>query len=143
MKVYWLKGGEELSTADLDAQGVPHDWIDPVNYKSRLEVWKQNRNYAAGDEIQLSPETDDLDNLLKQFDKEHLHTDDEVRYVVSGAGFFDVRSEDDRWMRIEVTAGDFIVVPANVYHHFFLTAEKQIHAVSLFKENPSWVAVYR
>ena len=34
--------------------------------------------------------------------REHLHTEDVVRFIVSGGGIFDIRSNDDQWMRVEV-----------------------------------------
>ena len=46
-------------------------------------------------------------------------------------------------MHIKVEAGDFIRIPANRYHLFYLTETKHIRCVRLFKDNPSWVPRYR
>lgn len=145
MKIRWLDNGGEVSPDDLKEVGIAADWIDPDkgSYLDAMERWKQKRDYVAHDEVTLTPETPNIDKILTIFWREHKHADDEARYIVSGAGVFDIRSMHDKWIRIEVGAGDFVIIPANVYHRFELTESRQIHAVRLFKDNPSWEAIFR
>lgn len=145
MRAHHLETDQSLSADDIRCQGLFYDYIlpHPTQYQPTLAIWKQQRGYAAQDEVTLTPHTPNLDGIIARFYKEHLHTDDEVRYILSGAGIFDVRSKDDEWMRIHVEAGDLLIVPANRYHRFKLTGEKSIHAIRLFKDNPSWEPVYR
>jgi 1,2-dihydroxy-3-keto-5-methylthiopentene dioxygenase len=75
--------------------------------------------------------------------EEHLHTDDEVRFLLSGSGVFEIRSLDDRWMKVIVEPSDFILVPANRFHRFYLTDEKKIQCVRLFKDQSGWTPIYR
>ena len=66
-----------------------------------------------------------------------------MRFVVDGAGIFDVRDTNDQWVRIEVDAGDLIIIPANKYHRFYLTSVKTIRCVRLFLNNEGWAPLYR
>ncbi len=55
---------------------------------------------------------------LKIFYAEHLHADDEIRLVLDGSGFFDIRDPANKWVRIQVEKGDLITLPAGAYHRF-------------------------
>lgn len=63
--------------------------------------------------------------------------------MLEGAGVFDIRSSDDRWMRVVVEPGDLLVVPARRYHRFELTEARTIRCVRLFQDMSGWVPHYR
>ena len=146
MRAYRLEQPDSAVTPDtLAARGVL-SWSVPADDASRAELIervKRDHGYVAEDFVELEAEMPNLDEICAKFDEEHFHTEDEVRYVVAGAGVFDVRDGDDEWIRIEVTPGDMIVIPARMYHRFYLTDEKQIRCMRLFANNDGWAPLYR
>ena len=145
MKATWLDTQQPIDVPTLQAHGVLYQALptEPAGYQSTLDSLRDERGYITQDEIRLSPATDNLEAICAKFKDEHLHTEDEVRFILAGDGVFDIRSEDDRWMHIVVTAGDLIVVPAKRYHRFFLTEQKTIVAVRLFQDAAGWTPHYR
>ena len=128
---------------DLRRMGVLH-WRLPLSGSdTEIERIKRERGYVDQDEVSLSLATPNLDAICAKFDKEHYHTLDEVRFVVDGAGIFDVRDGSDEWVRIEVDAGDLIIIPARTYHRFYLTDAKNIRCMRLFLNHEGWAPLYR
>jgi 1,2-dihydroxy-3-keto-5-methylthiopentene dioxygenase len=149
MKAHWMDESGALAGAidvpTLRAEGVLYDQLDtePSRYESPLMTFKERQGYVQHDEVTLRPDNPRLDEICAKFLDEHSHDEDEVRFIVDGAGIFDIRSRDDRWMRVEVEAGDLIVVPAGRWHRFSLTESRSIRAVRLFKDAAGWVPHYR
>lgn len=146
MELSWLdEPTTDIDAGELAKVGVLHERLElsPDDFQPTLEQLKAERGYVEQDEVQLRPDTPDLEGICAKFKDEHLHTDDEVRFVLDGEGIFDIRSQDDRWMRVVVQQGDLLVVPANLHHRFFLTDEKSIRCVRLFKDASGWVPHYR
>jgi 1,2-dihydroxy-3-keto-5-methylthiopentene dioxygenase len=146
MRAYPL---EEPSSAiapeRLASRGIL-SWSVPADEEARaalIESIKREHGYVDEDFVELGPETPNLDAICAKFDREHFHSEDEVRFVVAGAGIFDVRDEADRWIRIEVTEGDLIVIPANTHHRFYLTGTRQIRCMRLFANHEGWAPLYR
>ena len=143
MQLSWLDSDAAISEAELERAGVHYERLPLDDYQSALERLKVARGYVTQDIVELHPEMPNLQAVCDKFKPEHLHRDDEVRFVLEGEGIFDIRSQDGRWMRVQVEAGDLIVVPADLYHRFFLTDRQQIRCVRLFKDASGWVPEYR
>jgi 1,2-dihydroxy-3-keto-5-methylthiopentene dioxygenase len=144
MRAYLLdQPNRSFAADDLGKFGVLHWRLPLAGSETEIARIKSSRGYVDQDEISLSRETPNLDAICAKFDKEHFHTLDEVRFVVDGEGIFDVRDANDQWVRIEVDAGDLIIIPANKYHRFYLTSAKAIRCVRLFLNNEGWAPLYR
>ncbi|XP_055372014.1 acireductone dioxygenase-like [Condylostylus longicornis] len=126
--------------------GVEHFILDAKKYKEdgKLDKIRKERGYSYEDELTCSKEClPDYENKLKHFFTEHLHTDEEIRFVLEGSGYFDVRDQDDKWIRIFVTPGDLIVIPAGIYHRFTLDTNNFIKAKRYFVGEPVWLPYNR
>ncbi len=116
---------------------------DPlVKYGHQIQKLKKKFNYASADVCAMSPNTQNLDQMLSAFVKEHHHSDDEVRFTVEGEGIFGVNPLTDPPFQVYVESGDLLVVPANTRHWFNLTDKRNICCIRVFKENPKWEAIY-
>jgi 1,2-dihydroxy-3-keto-5-methylthiopentene dioxygenase len=146
MKANWLEGdGASISAEGLIAQGLLYQLLptEPEAHQGELDALMAERGYLTRDVVELRPDTPNLDAICDKFVGEHHHTEDEVRFVLDGEGIFDIRSNDDRWMRVVVEPGDLLVVPANRHHRFLLTDMRSIRCVRLFQDPAGWVAHYR
>ncbi|KAK0513998.1 hypothetical protein JMJ35_003720 [Cladonia borealis] len=103
------------------------------------------RSYKNRDEIIVSPDKmgDVYEEKVKMFFNEHLHEDEEIRYILDGNGFFDVRDPKDEWVRIRLEKEDLIVLPAGIFHRFTTDTKNYIKAMRLFKDEPKWTPLNR
>jgi len=146
MRAYLMdQQDRDLGAAALRAEGILH-WqlpTDEAAWAAPLQAIRDARGYVSMDQVHLDATTADLDGLLARFCAEHLHTDEEIRFVVAGSGIFDLRDASDRWMRVHVGAGDLIVVPAHKYHRFALDEARTITCKRLFQDASGWTPVPR
>lgn len=134
-----------LSNDVLAAEGILY-WKLPTaeaEYAQPLDQIRKDRGYHSMDEVRLGDATPNLDALLHKFYREHQHSDEEIRFVVDGAGIFDLRNQDDAWMRVHVEPGDLIIVPAFKQHRFALDESRTIVCKRLFQNMDGWEALFR
>jgi len=100
------------------------------------------RGYKAQDIISLSENTPNLETLLQNFKQEHHHTDDEVRFIVSGHGVFVIQGKDGEFFEVHLNPGDLISVPENTRHYFTLEDDRKVVAIRIFVTTEGWVPIY-
>ncbi|GAA6023207.1 hypothetical protein JCM10207_004479 [Rhodosporidiobolus poonsookiae] len=131
--------GEDVSVEQLKAIGVlPYPEIE----LEEVERIAKERGYKNRDEINVSKAGmgDIYEEKIKGFFREHLHEDEEIRYIKDGRGYFDIRdSTQARWIRIAVEPKDLLIVPAGVYHRFTLDEGDYVKAMRLFQDEPKWI----
>ncbi len=109
--------GRDVDPSYLERLGVLYYHLPE---ESSVDVIARDRDYKNRDVITVSPEAMGAvyEDKVRSFFHEHLHEDEEIRYIRDGAGYFDVRSDGDDWVRIRLEKDDMIVLPAGIYHRF-------------------------
>ncbi|MGH7441306.1 MAG: 1,2-dihydroxy-3-keto-5-methylthiopentene dioxygenase, partial [bacterium] len=115
MKAEWLETHKPITSEELNAQGIFYVRlpVDEAAHKVALEKIMKDNGYVDRDQVNMTADMDNFEAICRKFSVEHYHPGDEVRFTLSGAGVWEIRSLDDRWMKVEVTSEDFITVPSN------------------------------
>lgn len=158
--------GKPVGATHLQELGVLHYHFPAASPASlpALNDLAAQRSYSHRDEITVSPQAmgDVYESKIKMFFDEHMHEDEEIRYILDGAGYFDVREDgDSQWVRIRLEEGDLLVLPAGIYHRFTVDTQnvsgaantwnviftyafaQYIKAMRLFKDQPKWTPLNR
>jgi 1,2-dihydroxy-3-keto-5-methylthiopentene dioxygenase len=143
-------------TAFLADHGIEYsvwpleDRVDPAApaeeiltaYDPEIEELKRRGGFVTADVVDVYPDTLNLDAMLEKFNKEHTHTEDEVRFILQGRGVFHINPGDKPVFAIEVWAGDMISVPLGTRHWFDLCTDRRIRAIRLFQDTSGWTPHY-
>ena len=132
---------EQWVPAHIVASDAPADEILRA-YAREIAELNRRGGYVTADVINVNPKTPGLDAMLAKFCREHIHTEDEVRFVVQGRGIFHINPKTSPVVGIEVEPGDLIRVPANTLHWFNLCSDKQIRCIRLFLDPAGWAPEY-
>jgi 1,2-dihydroxy-3-keto-5-methylthiopentene dioxygenase len=110
-------------------------------YAEEIDDLKQRGGYVTADVIDVNPETPDIDAMLARFDKEHTHSEDEVRFILGGRGIFFLHVGQSV-ASVEVGPGDVLRVPRGTTHWFTLCEDRRIRAVRWFQDTTGWTPQY-
>ncbi len=140
--------------ADLAALGIDYERWDLSRvaadasaedvlaaYVAEIEAMKQRGGYVTADVIDVNPQTPNLDTMLARFDKEHTHSEDEVRFILAGRGIFFLHL-GERVVSVEVGPGDMLRVPRGTTHWFTLCEDRRIRAIRWFQQTSGWTPEY-
>jgi 1,2-dihydroxy-3-keto-5-methylthiopentene dioxygenase len=109
---------------------------------NKFEEQKNLYGYQTRDLIVLHPKVENIQSMLNIFNKAHTHSDDEVRYIIDGSGYFGFMMPDKEQVMLLVEAEEYIRVPKDTEHWFILSPEMRIKAVRYFTSKEGWVANY-
>ena len=122
---------------DADKQALLDLFADRIAEKALAD------GYQSADVVAIRPDLPNVDEALGKFDRVHFHDDDEVRAIVGGEGVFGFVGDDGRQFTLTMQPGEYISLPAGMWHWFYCLDSKNVTAIRLFKDNPSWVPHYR
>jgi 1,2-dihydroxy-3-keto-5-methylthiopentene dioxygenase len=141
---HWPTGDDPELAALLDRPALED--VEKNQVLGHLDAYFQTLKTAAGyqtrDLVVLHDRVPGLEGMLAKFDKVHTHDDDEVRYIIDGEGVFGFVLPDASQVHLKVEAGEYINVPANTEHWFYLTERRRIKAVRYFTSTEGWTPKY-
>jgi 1,2-dihydroxy-3-keto-5-methylthiopentene dioxygenase len=138
-----------LAAAGIDYERWSLDRVQPdcsaeevlSAYGPEIDEMKRRGGYVTADVIDVKPETPGLETMLAKFDKEHTHSEDEVRFILAGRGIFFLHLSG-KVCSVEVGPGDMLRVPRGTTHWFTLCEDRRIRAIRWFQDTTGWTPHY-
>ena len=110
-------------------------------YRPYLDRLMGEDGAGTADVIKLAPGNPNAAAMRAKFIQEHNHTEDEVRFFVSGEGNFLIH-DCGRVYDAHCTAGDLISVPASAKHWFSFGDEPSFTVLRVFTDTTGWTPYY-
>ena len=111
-------------------------------YAHELKPYMEANGFKTADVINVNPDTPNIGALREKFMKEHIHTEDEIRFFVDGEGIFWFHLDNGEVLGVTCSAGDFMAVPKNYKHWFDLAPKYFVKAIRIFTDMEGWVPHY-
>lgn len=122
-------------SADSSAAEIIAAYADDI---ARL---KQEGGYAVVDVLSIDEAHPEKDKLQAQCLAEHTHSEDEVRFFVSGRGLVNLHI-DEYVYAVLCDKGTLITVPAGTKHWFDMGERPRFTALRLFNHVEGWAAAF-
>jgi 1,2-dihydroxy-3-keto-5-methylthiopentene dioxygenase len=124
----------------VDVDASPDEILE--KYAPEIEQMKERGGFTTADVINVTPETPNLDELMKKYQSEHTHAEDEVRFIIKGRGLFHIHPSEGPVFAVETEPGDLINVPKGTRHWFHLCEDRRIRAIRWFQNLAGWTPQY-
>lgn len=135
------QGAPRVTLANLRELGVIYFRINLNDFSVVNQIVKE-RLYKHTDEIRVSQTCKD-DQFLDRWFLEHFNEDEQIRLVTDGSCFFDVRSKQDTWIRLQAQAGDLLVFSSGLYHRGTLDENDYVALLRIFRDAQRFAPLYR
>jgi 1,2-dihydroxy-3-keto-5-methylthiopentene dioxygenase len=129
---------EQWETAQPVEPGASQDEVIAA-YRGDIDRLMREEGYQAVDVVSLRPDNPDRAAFRQKFLNEHMHSEDEVRFFVAGAGQFTLHI-DGKVYEVLCESGDLIGVPDRPRHWFDMSESPYFIAIRLFTNKEGWVA---
>ncbi|MCH2227131.1 MAG: hypothetical protein MK033_05100 [Candidatus Caenarcaniphilales bacterium] len=113
-------------------------------YSDQIKLIKETYKFKAVDLMNINnsfAQNSNFKATREKFLKEHTHSDDEVRYFISGSGLFTIHKAK-KVHSILCEAGDLINVPANTQHWFDMGSKPEFKCLRFFSDESGWIPDY-
>jgi 1,2-dihydroxy-3-keto-5-methylthiopentene dioxygenase len=127
------------SPVALAEDAAPEAILDA--YRPYLDGLMGPGGAGSADVIRLTPDNPAGPAMRQKFLSEHIHTEDEIRFFVRGAGSF-VMHVDGKVFDAYCTQGDLISVPAGIKHWFDAGESPSFTALRVFQDTTGWTPHY-
>ena len=121
-------------------EGADNDAILAA-YRPWLDKLMGETGAGSADVVSLTPDHPQAAAMRDKFLNEHIHTEDEVRFFVRGAGSF-VLHMAGRVYDMHCVQGDLLSVPAGTQHWFDAGTAPDFTALRVFTDPAGWVAEF-
>jgi 1,2-dihydroxy-3-keto-5-methylthiopentene dioxygenase len=110
-------------------------------YRPHLDRLMGETKAGTADVIKMRPGNPAYPAMRQKFIDEHIHTEDEIRFFVAGAGNF-ILHMNGAVYDAHCTQGDLISVPAGLKHWFDAGAEPDATVLRVFTDTTGWTPHY-